>query len=75
MNKKNSWGNRLTASLKTASLLRWLLRIGCFRFGVYIWGMHVVGYTLGGVYTWVGKGYFSLPRAKQKKLKVSNLVC
>ena len=49
-------------------LLRWLLGIGCFRFGVYTWGIHVLGYTRGGVYMWVGTGTF-LPRAKKIKIK------
>jgi hypothetical protein len=41
-----------------------------------VWGLHL-GYTRGGVYTWVGKEYFSLPEAKKNFffLKVSNLVC
>jgi hypothetical protein len=36
------------ASLKMASRNRLLP----------VWGSHVLGYTRGGVYTWVGKGSF-----------------
>jgi hypothetical protein len=56
-------------------LLRWLLGIGCFRLGFTLgeytwWDIHVVGYTCG----WE-RGTFFATGKKNKKLKISNLVC
>jgi hypothetical protein len=55
MNKKLFGQWKLTACLNSASVLRWLLGMGCFRF----WGLHVGG-----------NGVLFFARGKKKYIKV-----
>ena len=68
MNKKKFLGAMESHSLSYNSFsFKMASRNRLLPVWVYTWCIHVMGYTRGGVYTWVGMGYFSLPRAKKKK--------